>query len=115
MKIKHSMLVISIAVLIPVFLLISGCSAANAEAQSETALAENQTTGETISQTSGQQQNDVESYEKWKCIERGCGYIYDPAIGDPAQGIEPGTKFEDLPSDWKCPVCGKGKDHFVKL
>ena len=42
-----------------------------------------------------------------------CGYIYDPAEGDPDNGIAPGTAFEDLPDDWCCPVCGVGKDDFV--
>ncbi|MBP5163597.1 MAG: rubredoxin [Spirochaetales bacterium] len=43
-----------------------------------------------------------------------CGYEYDPAVGDPDNGIAPGTKFEDLPADWVCPVCGVGKDMFSK-
>ncbi len=42
-----------------------------------------------------------------------CGYEYDPAEGDPDNGIEPGTAFEDLPEDWVCPVCGAGKEDFV--
>jgi rubredoxin len=41
-----------------------------------------------------------------------CGYVYDPAVGDPAGGIEPGTPFEDLPADWVCPECGAAKDEF---
>ena len=41
-----------------------------------------------------------------------CGYEYDPAEGDPENGIEPGTEFEDLPADWVCPLCGVGKDQF---
>jgi len=41
-----------------------------------------------------------------------CGYIYDPKRGDLTQGIRPGTPFEDLPDDWICPVCAKGKDQF---
>lgn len=41
-----------------------------------------------------------------------CGYIYDPEVGDPDNGIEPGTSFEDLPDDWECPLCGVGKDDF---
>ena len=41
-----------------------------------------------------------------------CGYIYDPALGDPARGIAPGTAFEDIPEDWVCPICGVGKDMF---
>ena len=42
-----------------------------------------------------------------------CGYEYDPAEGDPSQGIEPGTAFEDIPEDWVCPICGMGKEVFV--
>ncbi len=41
-----------------------------------------------------------------------CGYIYDPAKGDPDGGIAPGVKFEDLPEGWSCPVCGAGKEYF---
>ncbi|MBZ2166916.1 rubredoxin [Methanobacterium spitsbergense] len=41
-----------------------------------------------------------------------CGYIYDPEVGDPDAGIDPGTSFEDLPDDWVCPLCGVGKDLF---
>lgn len=41
-----------------------------------------------------------------------CGYIYDPAEGDPDSGIASGTQFADLPEDWYCPVCGADKDMF---
>ncbi|MGA1823629.1 MAG: rubredoxin [bacterium] len=41
-----------------------------------------------------------------------CGYVYDPAIGDPDNGVEPGTAFEDLPDSWVCPICGATKDQF---
>ena len=41
-----------------------------------------------------------------------CGYVYDPAVGDPDHGFAPGTKWEDIPADWVCPVCGVGKDQF---
>jgi rubredoxin len=44
-----------------------------------------------------------------------CGYVYDPAVGDPDNGVAPGTKFEDLPAEWTCPVCGASKDDFQKL
>jgi rubredoxin len=43
-----------------------------------------------------------------------CGYVYDPANGDPDNGIESGTSFEDLPEDWTCPVCGASKEDFEK-
>ena len=46
---------------------------------------------------------------KYECI---CGYTYDETAGDPAIGIEPGTKWDDLPDDFTCPVCGMGKDAF---
>ena len=41
-----------------------------------------------------------------------CHYEYDPAKGDPDNGIAPGTAFEDLPADWVCPLCGVGKEDF---
>ena len=44
-----------------------------------------------------------------------CGYIYDEASGDPDNGIAPGTKWEDLPADWVCPICGVGKEEFEAL
>lgn len=50
--------------------------------------------------------------DKWVCGV--CGYVYDPAEGDPDNGVNPGTKFEDVPEDWVCPVCGASKDEFVK-
>ena len=47
---------------------------------------------------------------KYVCVV--CGYVYDPAEGDPDSGIEPGTAFDDIPDDWACPLCGVGKDQF---
>ena len=41
-----------------------------------------------------------------------CGWEYDEVTGDPDNGIEPGTKFEELPEDFACPLCGVGKDAF---
>lgn len=41
-----------------------------------------------------------------------CQWVYDPVVGDPESGIEPGTAFENIPEDWVCPVCGVGKDDF---
>ena len=43
-----------------------------------------------------------------------CGYEYDEAVGDPDSGIAAGTKFEDLPDDFTCPLCGVGKDEFAQ-
>ncbi len=50
--------------------------------------------------------------EKKKYVCKVCGYVYDPANGDPDHGIEPGTAFEDLPEDWTCPLCGVPKSEF---
>ncbi|MEG2366338.1 MAG: rubredoxin [Alistipes sp.] len=44
-----------------------------------------------------------------------CGWIYDPAVGDPDAGIAPGIEFEDLPSDWACPLCGVDKSDFEEV
>lgn len=41
-----------------------------------------------------------------------CGWVYDEELGDAESGIAPGTKFEDLPDDFVCPLCGVGKDNF---
>ncbi|MBD1926046.1 rubredoxin [Trichocoleus sp. FACHB-90] len=41
-----------------------------------------------------------------------CGYVYDPAEGDPDGGIPPGTPFENIPDDWVCPLCGATKEDF---
>ena len=41
-----------------------------------------------------------------------CGYVYDPAEGDPENSIPPGVAFEKLSEDWVCPICGAGKDEF---
>jgi len=43
-----------------------------------------------------------------------CGYVYDPAEGDPDNGIAPGTTFEELPDNWVCPLCGVDKEDFEK-
>ena len=43
----------------------------------------------------------------------GCGYRYDPELGDPENGIAPGTLFEKLPEDWVCPECSTAKKYFV--
>lgn len=48
--------------------------------------------------------------QKYICIV--CQYIYDPVLGDPDGGIEPGTAFEDIPEDWECPDCGVHKNDF---
>jgi rubredoxin len=47
---------------------------------------------------------------KYVCIV--CGYVYDPAEGDPDNGIAAGTAFDALPEDWGCPLCGVEKDQF---
>ena len=43
-----------------------------------------------------------------------CGYEYRPVNGDPENGIEEYTDFEDLPKDWVCPLCGAGKEDFTE-
>ncbi|MFA6054417.1 MAG: rubredoxin [Thermodesulfovibrionales bacterium] len=50
---------------------------------------------------------------KYKCSV--CGYVYNPEEGDPDGGIAPGTPFEKLPDDWKCPICGAAKALFDKV
>ena len=51
-----------------------------------------------------------EAMKKYICTV--CEYVYDPAVGDPDNGVAAGTAFEDLPDDWVCPVCGADKSVF---
>lgn len=51
--------------------------------------------------------------KKYYCIV--CNHVYDPALGDPENGVAPGTAWEDVPADWCCPECGVGKDDFEPL
>ena len=48
--------------------------------------------------------------KKYECIL--CGYVYDEALGDPDEGLAPGTKWCDIPDDWECPDCGARKEDF---
>ena len=48
--------------------------------------------------------------QKYECML--CDYVYDPEEGDPDNGVEPGTPFEDIPDSWVCPTCGAPKDMF---
>jgi rubredoxin len=52
------------------------------------------------------------SYVMKKYVCTVCQYVYDPAIGDPDNGINPNTSFEKLPEYWVCPECGVGKESF---
>ena len=53
--------------------------------------------------------------DMYRCQTGNCGYVYDPARGDKRGKIPPGVRFEDLPEDWRCPVCGAGKKAFKAL
>ena len=54
---------------------------------------------------------ETEVAKEWIC--ESCGWIYDPAEGDPDGGIPPGTEFAAIPDDWYCPVCGARKSDFI--
>ena len=51
--------------------------------------------------------------KSWVCVI--CGYTYDPEEGDPTVGILPGTRFEDVPQDYRCPVCNAAKEYFQEV
>ena len=51
--------------------------------------------------------------KKYECTV--CHWVYDPQVGDPDNGVEPGTSFEQIPDDWSCPLCGVSKEEFEKL
>ena len=44
-----------------------------------------------------------------------CQYVYDPAEGDPSNGVPFGTAFEELPDNWLCPICGVDKSLFEPI
>ena len=50
-----------------------------------------------------------------KYVCTACGFVYDEEVGDPDNGIAPGTKFEVLPDTYMCPWCGQGKEVFEEL
>jgi flavin reductase (DIM6/NTAB) family NADH-FMN oxidoreductase RutF/rubredoxin len=66
--------------------------------------------GAQVSQEEATSMGEDKIGESYECEV--CGYIYDPAEGDPENGIPPCTKFEDLPDDWICPVCDADKSAF---
>jgi rubredoxin len=52
----------------------------------------------------------MSDFKTYYCLE--CDYLYDEAKGDPDSGLLPGTRWEDIPDDWLCPICGVTKDYF---
>lgn len=56
---------------------------------------------------------ELTSYQKYICLL--CGFIYDEELGWPGDGIEPGTRWEDIPDDWMCPDCGAMKNDFQMI
>jgi len=71
------------------------------------------TTPKTAPSFIADKKEDKTTMDKYQCSV--CGYIYDPEKGDPDGGVKPGTRFEDIPDDWTCPVCGAEKSQFKKL
>ncbi|MDD4915077.1 MAG: rubredoxin [Methylococcales bacterium] len=55
----------------------------------------------------------MSEFRKYKC--KTCGHIYDEELGDPRQGVAPGTRWEDVPEDWGCPRCGAVKIMFTLM
>ena len=56
---------------------------------------------------------DSKQLDRYEC--RACGYVYEPDKGDDKRQVPPGTTFEELPADWRCPVCGARKPQFANL
>jgi len=54
-----------------------------------------------------------DSGRRYVCTK--CGYVYDPAAGDPLSDVPAGTEFADLPPDWVCPICFCSKEVFKEL
>lgn len=60
-----------------------------------------------------EKKGEAPAMASYRCLV--CGWVYNPDIGDPDSGIAPGTPFEKIPDDWKCPVCGAAKTNFEKI
>lgn len=76
-------------------------------------------TAPSVSATTKKEENTAggttvdDKLKKYECSI--CGYVYDPAKGDPDSGIAPGTAFADIPEDWVCPICGVAKSQFTEI
>ncbi|WP_082991757.1 rubredoxin [Paraburkholderia tropica] len=57
--------------------------------------------------------SEIRLAKKWICLI--CGYVYDETVGAPEHGIPPGTPWEAIPADWRCPLCDVSKSEFVSI
>ncbi len=56
-------------------------------------------------------ESPAEAFKQWVCVI--CGWVYDEAVGVPEDGLAPGTRWAEVPADWRCPLCDVGKDDFA--
>jgi len=54
---------------------------------------------------------EADGFKQWVCVI--CGWVYDEAAGAPDDGLAPGTRWVDVPDDWRCPLCDVGKEEFA--
>jgi rubredoxin len=57
--------------------------------------------------------SDDDGFKQWVCVI--CGWVYDEATGAPDDGLAPGTRWADVPDDWRCPLCDVGKEDFALI
>jgi rubredoxin len=67
----------------------------------------------TVFEREGENQLKCYAMKKYQCPA--CPYVYDPAVGDPENGVPAGTPFEELPQDWVCPICGLPASDFAPI
>ncbi|WP_233470975.1 rubredoxin [Paraburkholderia caribensis] len=65
----------------------------------------------TGSNAATQTQTSADDFKQWVCVI--CGWVYDEAAGLPEEGIAAGTRWSDVPEDWRCPLCDVGKEDFA--
>lgn len=58
-----------------------------------------------------QEDRSAKEFKQWVCLI--CGWVYDEAVGRPEGGIAPGTRWEDIPDNWRCLECEVGKEDFA--
>jgi rubredoxin len=61
--------------------------------------------------SAGEPEPAAGTFTQWVCVI--CGWVYDEAAGLPEEGIAPGTRWADVPADWRCPLCDVGKEDFA--
>lgn len=96
-----------------IFTLLDPGAVQGSDAQARTKHVEGNEAGEAATASDAVGAQAAAASRQWVCVI--CGWIYDEATGYPEDGIAPGTRWEDVPTDWRCPLCDVGKEDFAMV